>query len=125
MAIQWDDSLSVNIGPLDEQHKMLISLIQSLQQNSEQEHLSKCLDELIDYCGFHFNDEENYMKHCNYPDLENHMKIHQEFSRKITQMVKDFEKNSLTSATITTFLIDWLLNHIKKIDKQYSLHAQQ
>lgn len=62
------------IPQLDEQHKMLISIILALQQNTDREHIPKCLDDLIDFAGFHFTDGELYMQKINYSDLEKHKK---------------------------------------------------
>ena len=119
MVIKWDDSLSVDVPQIDEQHKMLISIIQTLQQKTDKEHVSRCLDDLIDYAGFHFNDEEIFMQQHNYSDFEKHKKTHAEFIKKVTSMIKDFETRTVQSEKLLLFLIDWLINHIKHTDKLY------
>ena len=60
--IRWTSDLSVGIGLIDEQHKMLIKhlndLSQSLESGQGPEKIATTLSFLIDYTNFHFSAEE-------------------------------------------------------------------
>ena len=76
MTAEWNQSLSVNNPLFDEQHKILISLIQSLYKNPDPQNISNCLDQLIDYAGYHFTDQEAFMLSIYYNQLVNHKQKH-------------------------------------------------
>jgi hemerythrin-like metal-binding protein len=123
MKIAWDDSLSVNNTEIDNQHKMLISIIQSLQQNNDRTIVSKCLDDLINYIGVHFKDEEKHMWFCNYKDFESHKKLHKDFVVEINHLINEFDRRATDKERILEFLIDWFINHIKMADKLYAVKS--
>ncbi len=123
--INWDDSYSVGIKKIDEQHKGLVKLVNELHdamsQGAATSVLSKVLGSLVDYTIIHFTTEEELMRTYDYPDLTRHKAEHD----KLTSQVKDFqEKFGQGKSTITyelmDFLSDWLINHILDTDKKYS-----
>lgn len=130
--IEWDDSLSVGIDLIDEQHKMLIQRIKDLSEAVEQarglEKILKTLDFMIDYTEFHFSTEERHMKKLEYPGFIPHKQQHEEFISTLDRLVEDFEQDGATEALSTstnTFLINWLVKHIKSIDKNFGKFLQE
>ncbi len=124
--VEWDDSLSVNIGLVDEQHKALIARINDLSDAVEQclgqAEIAKTLDYLVDYTDFHFSTEIQHMMELEYPDLERHRRFHGEFVNTLNGLVEDFEEDGATeplSEAINTFLVNWLINHIKTVDVEF------
>ena len=63
--ITWDDSLTVDNGLIDKQHKMLIQRLNdmsnAIEMNRGIEKIMKTLSFLIDYTDFHFSTEEKNM----------------------------------------------------------------
>ncbi|MHA3964844.1 MAG: bacteriohemerythrin [Candidatus Thorarchaeota archaeon SMTZ1-45] len=130
--IEWDDSLSVGIKLIDEQHKMLIQRIKDLSDAVEQarglEKILQTLDFMIDYTEFHFSTEEKHMKKLGYPAFDVHKKQHDEFNSTLDCLVEDFEEEGATDAlsiSINTFLINWLVKHIKSMDKKFGEFLQK
>ena len=124
-AINWNDSLSVKIKSIDDQHKKLIEMINEFYENvskkSNNELISKLVSGMKEYTIMHFNTEEKYMKQFNYPNFEKHRKEHEDFIRKVNQLEEKLSKGTtILSFEITTFLKDWIKNHIQESDKQYS-----
>ena len=124
--VVWDDSLSVKIGIVDEQHKALIGRINDLSEAVEQSlgqaEISKTLDYLVDYTDFHFSTEIKHMTAFDYPDLERHRQFHGEFVKTLNGLVEDFEEDGATeplSNAINTFLGNWLINHIRTVDVEF------
>ena len=58
---KWDDSLSVQIPEIDNQHQKLIEIINSLYDAFMNQALSERVNEIIkdltDYAGYHFTTE--------------------------------------------------------------------
>ena len=67
--LDWDDSLSVNVTEIDDQHKKLIGtlndLYDAMDDGKGNDVLGKILKELTDYTVYHFQTEENYFKKFN------------------------------------------------------------
>ncbi len=123
--IVWDESFSVNNVEIDNQHKKWIEIAnelhESLMAGKDLGNVTgKTLDAMVDYAQFHFSYEEDYMKKNNYSDLIDHVNIHSDFMRKI-EMYRYENQLGITvlNRTIMKELMDWLWNHILKMDKQY------
>lgn len=121
--IEWDDSLSVGVDLIDEQHKMLIKRLNDLSKAIEMTQgeggIVQTLDFLIEYTDFHFGTEEKCMAENDYPGLEFQKKQHEEFRAALKNMVDDYEYEGVTRALTTSvnvFLHNWLRNHIKGVD---------
>ena len=122
--IQWGPKYFIGIKEIDDQHKVLVDLINEVFANfgkkDSKKKVSKVLQELIEYTVYHFGNEEKYFKKFGYADLENHLKQHTMFVDKIKKIAADFEAgDSSISIDLVDFLKDWLINHILKIDTKY------
>ncbi len=123
--IEWDNSLSIGVDIIDEQHKMLIQKLKDLsdafQMGLEQNKMLKTIDFMIDYTDFHFCEEENLMAKHKYPGLEAQKKQHREFQETLSHILEDYQDEGPTKAlatSINVFLLNWLINHIKGVDVQ-------
>jgi hemerythrin len=123
--IKWDESFSVNIDTIDEQHKRLIAMLNEFYDNieskSSKENIGHLLSKMKGYTVHHFQAEEWYLKQYNYPEYDHHKGLHNEFIEKVTDIEKRFREGELVlSFEITDFLKNWLKNHIKGTDRRYS-----
>ena len=124
--IEWDDSLSIGVKLIDEQHRMLIQrlsdLSKAIEMNQGEVKIAKTLDFMVDYTDFHFSAEEKHMAEQNYPGLEYQKQQHAEFKDHLKRLVEDFEEEGPTkalSASINVFLLNWLIKHIKGVDHKF------
>lgn len=127
--IEWNDSLSVEIGTIDDQHKKLLEILNSLHGSSaaakDNETVKKILNDLVEYTVYHFHHEEELMKQHNYPDLENHLAAHQTLVEQVGKFNQEFQAGRATlSSELFKFLRSWLNGHIRGTDKRYSPHLQ-
>jgi hemerythrin len=123
--IQWNDSLSVHVAEIDQQHKKLIDMINELNDamrgGKGKDILGKIINNLINYTATHFKTEEKYFAQFGYPDTDNHQKEHAAFVQKVTGFKDGFEEKRLSlTIEVMNFLSDWLKNHIMGTDKKYS-----
>ncbi len=122
-AIEWDDSLSVGVDLIDEQHKMLIEKLKDLsddfKKGHEQDRILKTLGFMIDYTDFHFTAEEKVMADHEYPGLDIQKQQHAEFKTTLDNILLDLREDGPTNAlaeSINVFLLNWLIDHIKGMD---------
>lgn len=123
--ITWNEGLSVNIKEIDDQHKVLIRIINELHdammKGKSKDILESSITELVDYTKKHFKTEEELFDKYSYPKTGQHKKQHDIFVERI----KDFQEKHKTggaflSIEIMEFLKDWLTNHIVGTDKEYT-----
>lgn len=121
----WNEKLSVNIASIDAEHKKLIEMINDFYENivnrSNKENFLILINGLIDYTLIHFANEEKYMQELNYDYYKEHKREHDQFISKIKEIEEKINNNErVLSLDMTSFLMDWLKNHILKSDKKYS-----
>jgi hemerythrin-like metal-binding protein len=123
----WDNSYSVSVAEMDEQHKVLFRMVNDLYKAMKDKKgraaMQSILDGLIDYTARHFKEEEQVMAQAHYPDIAAHKELH----KKLVGQVLDFQEKmrsgkSTVSIDLMNFLKDWLVNHIKGSDKKYGEH---
>jgi len=120
----WTDELSVGVRLIDEQHKVLLGLINELhaamRARKSDAAMAGILARLKEYTVKHFGQEEEYFDRHGYPETAQHKEIH----AKLVRQVLDFEaalKSGKAKVTmdIMRFLKDWLVGHIMGTDKKY------
>ncbi|MBN1501681.1 MAG: hemerythrin family protein [Spirochaetes bacterium] len=121
----WEDNLSVGVKDFDDEHKVLISYINKLHMalisGEAAESVYGILDGLVEYTEKHFGHEEKLMESEDYPGLPGQIKEHEVFVDKIRGFKKQMEAGKINfSLELMAFLRDWLMNHIKVVDKAYS-----
>jgi len=127
----WTDDLSVGVRLIDEQHKVLLGLINELHAGMRARKSDAVLvgvvERLKEYTVKHFGQEEEYFDRYGYSETKAHKEIH----AKLVRQVLDFEaalKSGKAKVTmeIMRFLKDWLVQHIMGTDKKYStfLHGK-
>ena len=126
MAIMiWNETYSVGVRELDDQHKALIRMINEMQyamnNDKGQEAISSIVKQMFDYMEVHFTTEEGYMQRCDYPGLLAHQQKHGEFRDKAKDLGDRVNSGEFVlSFEIIQFLSDWLQNHIMVTDMKYT-----
>jgi len=123
--IRWTDSLSVQVAQLDQQHQILINLINELndamRQGKGQQVMDPILDRLVAYAGSHFATEERYFIQYAYPAAGEHRRAHAEFADRVADFKERLMQTRIgLSIEVMNFLSDWLQHHIQGEDKKYS-----
>lgn len=123
--VEWSEQLSVGIEEIDNQHKVLVDLLNELHQAIVEHHGSEAahriLARLLEYTRIHFAVEESLMRILGYPDYEEHKHHHEMLLnevRLLSQKLYDDKKS--ISFELLHFLKMWLTKHIMEEDKQYT-----
>ena len=122
--IIWDESFSVGVSKFDKQHKQIISIINTLndQQNEgfDSKKVAKILNELTIFVHTHFKMEEQLLAEYGYPNISDQQKEHKEFRIKLANFCTD-SMTAYTSIPINVlhYLKEWWVDHILVKDMQY------
>jgi hemerythrin len=128
LIVEWDDKYCVGIPLIDEQHKKLIELTNTLYRGclvgtDEQKaaYFMKAVKDVVDYVKLHFSAEERMLENVKYPQLPRQKKQHETFVKKILSEVKNFQEGQkFVINNFVRFLRDWILSHIAVEDTQYA-----
>jgi len=128
---EWSNAMSVGIAEIDEQHKMLVDILNrlflSVVKRESNEITIEILDTLVDYTKTHFGLEEKLLQDAGYNPTEfaAHQKEHRAFVEKISEAAsKHFVEGKSVSFAIINFLKHWLQDHILVTDKKYATALQ-
>lgn len=125
--VEWGPKLQLGIAEFDEQHRLLVDLVNKLyramRQSRGQHVINQVLEELAEYTVFHFGYEEKQFEAFDYPETEGHKKLHTDLVEKVVDLQDQIKKGE-TNVTmdVMDFLVDWLQNHILGDDKKYVPH---
>ncbi|OHB77937.1 MAG: hypothetical protein A2Z25_12100 [Planctomycetes bacterium RBG_16_55_9] len=124
-VIEWNESYSVGVEELDEQHKRLFKMINTLFEapatGMGPQSLSYLLADMREYASVHFSTEERYMSECAYPDTANHIRAHQYYRNQVNALcARNVTDKSQLPADMLRFLYEWLAEHILSCDKRYA-----
>lgn len=122
--LEWNDSLSVHVDEIDDQHKHLVGIINNiydLMTNSAdgEEQVLEIIADMRIYAVEHFSTEERYMDMFEYPDAPVHKNEHRLFMDKVSEVEEGCRNGSMPiSMDILNFLSDWLVTHISDTDRK-------
>jgi hemerythrin len=122
--IIWNNDYCIGIPEIDSQHCKIIDQINYLIDNHNckaKASLNQGIILFLDkYTDEHFSTEEEYLNKINYPDLDNHIKLHQSFKLKtVKSAVKVMKGQEDVSEETITFLKFWWTDHILKADMEF------
>lgn len=121
--ITWDNSYSVSVKSLDDQHLKLVEIINQfhafVNMGESVDALKTTVKNLKEYSNVHFKAEEELLAKHNYNQLEEHKKLHSVYIAKLEEIEKMSKKEECTSE-VMFFMKDWLMNHILIEDKKYT-----
>jgi hemerythrin len=126
----WSDSYMVGIQEVDEQHQVLVSLLNQLHTAIIEHHgkatSREILDRLAEYTRTHFLLEESLMRLTHYPGFDIHKQQHEELIKQVQDLQHklDEEKVAITFELLH-FLKNWLAQHINESDKRFGAHFKE
>lgn len=127
--VNWQDSYSVGMAEIDDQHKALFATINRLWAaivgKGDPASVLGLLDELERYTVSHFSAEEVFMSQIGYPDFAAHKKLHALFVQRIAQERAGVSAGKSLSLDLLHFLKDWLIQHILVEDQRYAAFCRE
>jgi hemerythrin-like metal-binding protein len=90
IIFEWDNSFSVANEEIDQQHKMLFDLANSIGDDLNQQQIKKNIIVLYKYTREHFAAEEKMMQKISYPKFEEHKELHKDLITKLNTIDQRF-----------------------------------
>jgi hemerythrin-like metal-binding protein len=128
--IIWSDDFSIGNTDIDIVHKDWVNIYNDLIEYNEskgnREAFAIILTKMTEYSLMHFKKEEEYMQKLNYPDLSDHKRLHKDYCYKVAMYnIQLLEVNPPSINEIISFIDNWLIDHILKIDKKYEDYKKE
>lgn len=121
--IEWDDKFSVGIKEIDDQHRVLIDILDELYyamlKGRGSELIGTTLERVIQYTKTHFTTEELLFKKYNYPEEKEHKAEHDAMLKKVDAFQKEFKNGKLIGVDLMQFLTKWFVEHLQTTDYRY------
>ncbi len=119
----WDESLSVQIQEVDDDHRKLVDLFnmlnRSIMEGDAKNYIEAVLEELISCTVWHFRHEERLMLKHGYKGYMEHKTEHQELiDSAVALQQKCQQEDRLLSSEEIEFLEYWLTGHILGADME-------
>ncbi len=119
----WDDSLSVQVQEIDEDHRRLVELFnilnRAVREGDAADYINAVMEELVNCTAWHFSHEERLMLRHGYEGAAEHKAEHRELidsARVLQQRLK--QGGERLSGEDIEFLEQWLTGHILGADME-------
>lgn len=126
MKTIWKKEYETGFQKIDDQHIEIVKIIQNLEENLHNTvdipRITEIVMDLKIYTISHLDFEERLFKKYNYKgnDLDSHLNKHNDFRNKISEfLVGEVYVQSELAYKISSFLKDWLINHILETDVKF------
>ncbi len=123
-VMAWSEALSVGDPELDEQHRTLIEMFNTLfsflNRGESKDKIGPLLSDLNSYTRLHFRNEERHIGLIAHVNMEKHFQEHLQMEKQIEVYQEIFARNdSDLTYEMIGFLRDWILRHIMHTDIEY------
>jgi len=117
--IVWKPEYDLGIPIIDEQHRGIVTIINSLHYGAQSNYIKNIISPTIgmlrSYADIHFQTEEHFLLTIDYPDAANHRLLHREYTSRLAGIEREssVDKDPLR---LMGFLKKWWLGHICEED---------
>ncbi len=128
--IEWNSSYSFDIPSIDDQHRLLVSMIQHLQEAMLEGRTKAVVAPLFGalnrYTKFHFEHEEQLLEQNGYPGFADHREQHAKLIVSLKDLEKKYANGTLNAgAPLMQLMRSWLLDHICTHDRDYAAFLKE
>jgi len=128
--VVWCDKYATGIEQIDEQHHHLVNLTNQLyaacfaKEDVLKTVFKDAMSRMVEYVRFHFDAELKLLQAIEYPDYQNHKKMHDALIVKILEAAKGYDEGKkFVPNNFVRTLVDWVFSHIAVYDKRYSAYT--
>jgi hemerythrin len=120
--IVWKPEYNLGIPIIDEQHRGIVTIINSLYYGMQHNYVNSIIvpiiDMMHDYTQIHFQIEVDLLEKNYFPDIKSHHVLHQKLLTKLNEVGRKtmLDKDPYQ---FMGFLKEWWINHICKEDMAF------
>jgi len=133
--MEWTEKLATGISTIDSQHKELFkrinNLVVAIKEHRCKSEIDGTIKFLDDYAKVHFSAEEKHMQEANYDGLEEQREDHRKYLAALAELKEQASQPRVQgssydlSATTNQVVVDWIVDHILKIDMKFGEFLKQ
>ena len=128
LFIRWADEVhQTGLAILDEQHRGLVSMINSFYFHKNDPFIERILVPTalmtINFAKVHFLTEQELMAQAEYPELAEHIEVHENLFRELVR-IELKSRQARDADGFLAFLKKWWLEHINDYDRRYVSHLK-
>jgi hemerythrin len=133
--MEWSEKLAVGVATIDSQHKELFkrinNLVLAIKEHRCRSEIDGTLKFLDDYARVHFAEEEKHMKETNYGGYEGQVEAHKKYLSSLAELKAEASLPRVPgstydlSATTNQVVVDWIVDHILKLDMQFGEYLKK
>ena len=113
--IVWKQEYQLGIPIIDEQHRGIVTIINSLHYGIQNKYIDDILvpivDMIKDYTQIHFQIEEDFLEECHFPNLVKHQSLHDDLTAKLA-IIGNKSMLDQDPFQFLDFLKKWWIDHI-------------
>ncbi|MBI5298600.1 MAG: hemerythrin family protein [Chloroflexi bacterium] len=123
----FDKEFKLGIEQVDREHVILVDMLNEVyaligadQRDEARRYFNETLSSYVDE---HFSNEEKFMESFQYPGLEEHRKVHENYRKSFNELkpqIDSFDDVSFRQALSDAFT--WIIGHIGRTDRKYASH---
>jgi hemerythrin len=121
----FDSEFRLGIDLIDNEHVKLVDMlneVHALLSDGKREEAKQYFNvTLSSYVNEHFASEEKFMERIEFPLINEHKKIHENFKRsfyELRPLIESCDEAAFRNALSDAFM--WIVGHIGKTDKKYA-----
>jgi hemerythrin len=129
-ALVWRSEYNINNFKIDTEHQKLFAIAREALNTTKLKDddeitikLKEIITKLFEYVDYHFTNEEEYMKEISYPELSNHILLHENIKEMLEKLLLEINNMELSQIekTLYDFIGDYIVKHIIQEDKKIQL----
>jgi hemerythrin len=127
--MEWTEKLSTGISTIDSQHQELFkrinNLVIAIKQHRCKDEIDNTIKFLDDYARVHFSEEEKHMHETGYAGLDEQREDHRKYLAALAALKEQASLPRVQggsydlSATTNQVIVDWIVDHIMKLDMKF------
>jgi hemerythrin len=127
--IVWDETLSVEIDEIDDDHRKLVDLFNTLShavaEGDTTDYIEAVLEELISCTIWHFRHEERLMLLYKYKGIVEHKAEHNDLIDSVKEVQEKFQREKRLTNEGVEYLETWLTEHILGHDMKLGFYLMK
>ncbi len=130
MPILWRNEMSVGNDLIDQDHRYLLCLFNSIEIILSDEEQSDLLpfyfNQLLEYSQFHFDREEKIQLKSDYPGYFEHKQKHQQIAQRLHEINMELQGGKTEFEEDLLGLVkEWIVDHLIKTDLEMQSHLKK
>jgi hemerythrin len=121
----FEAEFKLGIESVDQEHLQLVNMLNTVHKLINECKKTEAIEyfslTLANYVVNHFAHEEKFMASINFPQVQEHAKIHANFKKSFAQslpLLATYDDAAFRAALTDTFT--WIISHIGRTDRKYA-----